>query len=123
MHSHYTVLSINCLHDLLNKIWEASSKWYNIGLGLELSINELDAIRQQEELLQDRFREMLKKWLRTVNPNKSQLIEALKQPSVGHQQLAEALHTWVPPATTAQADNHMAASVSTMTSTSKGAMG
>lgn len=116
---HNAVLSINCLRDLLNKVWGASSEWYNIGLGLDLSINELDCISQQEKRPQDCFREMLKKWLRkTVNPHKSQLINALRQPSVDHQQLAKDLCAWVPPGTTAKADNHMA-SVSTMTSASE----
>lgn len=112
------VLSVNYLRALLNKVWDANSEWYNIGLGLDLSSNELDGIRQEEKRPGDCFREVLKKWLMKSNPRKSQLIEALKQPCVGHEQLAEDLCAWVPPA---QSDNHKTSHASTRTSALDGA--
>ena len=114
----YVVFSIDSLQALLNELWNARSEWYNIGLGLGLSADELKSINQKERKPGDCLREVLIEWLKKRNPRKSQLIEALRQPCVGYEQLADDLHTWVPPANATQNDNHM---VSSASMTSEGA--
>lgn len=115
------MLSIDCLRHLLNKVWSANSKWYYIGLGLELSSDELDSISSKERQQPGEcFTEVLKKWLKKQNPRKSQLVGALRQPCIGYEQLAENLHTWVLPGNATQDDDHMV-SVSMTTSASEGA--
>lgn len=120
----HVVLSIKCLQTLLNEVWSANSEWYNIGLGLGLSIDELKSIDLIERRPGHCLREVLIKWLEKLDPKISQLIEALRQPCVGHEQLAENLRTWAPPArdTHQNTDNMaMQASVSTAASASDGA--
>ena len=99
---------------MLNKLWSAKSKWYNIGLGLGLSADELDSIDQKGREPGDCLREVLSHWLKKRNPRKSQLIEALRQPCVGYGQLAEDLHTWVPPANATQVDDNMVSASMTL---------
>ena len=108
----YVVFSINSLPDLLNELWNARSKWYNIGLGLGLSADELDSVDQKRKEPGDCLREVLIEWLKKRTPKKSQLIEALRQPSVGYEQLADKLHTWVPPANATQNDDLVVSSAS-----------
>ena len=103
----YVVFSVNSLHDVLNKLWNARSKWYNIGLGLGLSADELDSIDQKKKEPGDCLREALIEWLKKRNPRKSQLVKALRQPSIGYEQLADNLHIWVPPANATLNDDHM----------------
>ena len=107
----YVVFPLNSLPDLLNKLWNARSKWYNIGLGLGVSAGELDSIDQKREP-GDCLREVLIKWLKKRTPRKSQLIEALRQRSVGYEQLADNLHTWILPANATQNDDLMVSSAS-----------
>ena len=110
----YVVFSMDSLRTLLNKLWSARSEWYNIGLGLGLSADELKSIDQKERKPGDCLREVLIEWLKQRNPRKFQLIEALRQPCVGYENLAEDLHTWVPPANATQKfnDDHMVSSAS-----------
>ncbi len=103
----HAVFSVDSLQTLLNKLWSAKSEWYNIGLGLGLSADELNSIDQKERKPGICLREVLFEWLKKRNPRKSQLIEALRQPCVGYEQLAEELDTWVPPANATQNDGHM----------------
>ena len=116
----HAVLSVNCLRALFNEVWSANSEWYNIGLGLEFSCDELDSISMRERNPKDCFREVLKKWLKKRNPRKSQLIEALRQECVGYEQLAETLCAWVPSGSESDKRKVSHASVSTTTSASDG---
>ena len=106
----YVVFSMASVRTLLNKLWSARSEWYNIGLGLGLSADELKSIDQKERKPGDCLREVLIEWLKKRNPRKSQLIEALRQPCVGYEQLADDLRTWVPPSNATQNNDHMVSS-------------
>ena len=66
-------------------------KWYNIGLGLHISPDTLDAIKENERgICEGCFREMLKNWLRSnAKPTWTELVEVLRSPSVGYEQLSE----------------------------------
>ncbi len=83
-----------CLDDhlllVLNETYEARTKWYNIGLGLSVSVNTLDSIKGSSNDDGDRLREMYKPWLKGVNPLPTwrALIVALRSPSVGEGKLA-----------------------------------
>ena len=84
---------------MLNKLYPARSKWYNLGLALKLSPDDLDAIGNGEHSGKpgDCLREVLKLWLSiATNPEKGDLIEALKAPSVEYASLADELLGWFP---------------------------
>ena len=98
-------LSISDLGFVLDAVFTARTKWYNIGLSLKLPVDTLDAIGNEREDVGDHLREMLKHWLKGIfpEPTKKALVEALKSPTVGHAQLAteverklKSLHlTWI----------------------------
>lgn len=72
--------------EYLNELWPVRAKWYNLGLGLRLSSDELDAISKSFDKPDDCLREALKHWL-SNKPDKNDLITALRQPCVGYHQL------------------------------------
>jgi hypothetical protein len=57
-----------------------ASKWHNIGVLLGLPPGKLDAIQQDYRSSDDSLREMLKEWLKMIDPPPSweQLVDALK---------------------------------------------
>ena len=89
--SNADVLNAEHLTAVRSKIWGARTKWYDIGLELGIDPGTLYAIKCNNDNIEDRFREMLWKWLNKVNPQptKTQLAKALESPSVGHDHLAE----------------------------------
>ena len=84
-------MSPNDLRRVQDAIWEARAKWYNLGLGLDITADSLDSIELANQQNPDRcFRAMLTKWLREQDQSTwSALAEALKSPSVGLTHLAE----------------------------------
>ena len=66
-------------------------QWYNLGLGLDITPDSLDAIEVANTGKPDRcFRAMLIQWLREHHrPTWSALAEALRSPSVGRGHLAQ----------------------------------
>lgn len=57
-------LCINDLVDVQNVTWEARKDWYDIGLGLHISPDDLDTIQEDHRnISRTCFREMLKVWL------------------------------------------------------------
>jgi hypothetical protein len=74
-------------------VWEARTQWMNIGIELNILKTDLDAIKMaiQGGNPGDCLTEMLSLWLKQVNPSPTwtALITALKQPTVGLEQLAE----------------------------------
>ena len=84
------------LGEIFSKLYQLRAKWYNLGLGLELSPNDLDAIQEDSRSSDKCFREMLKQWLRQ-NPKKNDLIKALRNPAHGDDEtLANDLESWEP---------------------------
>ena len=71
--------------------WDARTKWYNLGLELDLDIATLDSIKENNDSIEDRFRAMLTTWLKTVDPNPTlaALAEALRSPTVGCKHLVK----------------------------------
>ena len=79
---------------VLNKTWDARSRWYHIGLALGIPTGTLDAVKKRcRDDPDECYTEMLKVWLRGVDPlpTWSALSKVLKSPSVGCGDLAEQL--------------------------------
>ena len=85
----------NDLWRVQDTVWDARSKWYNLGLGLDITPATLDSIEVANQQNPDRcFRAMLTKWLREhQRPTWSTLAEALRSPSVELTHLAEEIRT------------------------------
>ena len=85
-------LTIEDLGDVLEVVWEARSKWYNIGLKLGISAGTLDSIcKATSQNPDDCLTAMIKEWLKNGKPKPSwtELAKALKSRMVGYAQLAE----------------------------------
>lgn len=74
-------------------MWEGRAKWYNIGLALKLTPGTLDAIRANHRFVEDCFSATLKEWLivSKLHPSWSSLATALRDKTVGLQELADQL--------------------------------
>jgi len=87
-------LTVDSLGDLLEAVYQVSTKWYNLGLRLGLQPGLLDTIsvrcQQDPEVC---LREMLKEWLKRGEPTPEwkELVTALKSTAVGETTLARDL--------------------------------
>ena len=85
-------LTIDNIGDILEEVWEARVKWYNIGLKLGISVGTLDSIgKANNQNPDDCLTAMIKDWLKNGKPKPSwaELAKALKSRMVGYAQLAE----------------------------------
>ena len=86
-------MTITNLKTVRAAVWEARTQWMNIGIELDILKTDLDAIKAtvQGGNPGDCLTEMLTLWLKQVDPPPtwSALVTALKQPTVGLQQIAE----------------------------------
>ena len=108
-------LRINDLKDVHEELIDVSSKWYNIGLQLNLQPGVLDHIKEHKDA-NSCLREMLKHWLKGVHPSPTWklLIKALKSRSVSEADLAKRLKrkycrkivSYLPPMSKYFASNH-----------------
>jgi hypothetical protein len=87
-------LAIADLRIVRAAVWEARTQWMNIGIELNILKTDLDAINQRGSP-GDCLTEMLSLWLKQVNPlpTWTTLTTALRQPTVGHEQLAEQIES------------------------------
>jgi hypothetical protein len=72
-------------------IWAARSKWYDLGLELGITSDDLDTIEGDYKKIDPQFRAMLKVWLRSDHATWSALADALRQRPVGYEDLANEL--------------------------------
>ena len=81
------------LKNLLNELADASNKYYEIGIQLNISGEMLKQIEKDYKDTNRRFSEMLSCWLHGNGDNISwdPVISALKSPFVGYKTLAAAL--------------------------------
>ena len=70
------------LRTVQGALWDAKCKWYNLGLDFGLDESSLDAIRVNYQEVEDRFREVLWKCLKSVTPSWKALVKALRAPTV-----------------------------------------
>lgn len=85
-------MSIADLKKVQESTWDARTQWYNLGLGLDIAADALDAIEQKNAQKPDCcFRDMLGQWLRRDHPKPTwnALAEALRSSPVGYAKLAE----------------------------------
>ena len=87
--------AIGDLDQILNMAWDAREKWYCVGLGLGLNVNDLDHIKDKNKCDADEcFIEMMKAWLagHGVSRDQKSLSNALRQPMVNCIKLADTIN-------------------------------
>ena len=84
------VHTIGDLANVRRLVYPARTKWYDIGLELQLPVDTLDAIERSRGDDGDRLRDVLKYWLRRAAPapTSKALVDALKSAPVGESRLA-----------------------------------
>ena len=86
-----TTKDLKVVHESL---WEVRSKWRNLGIQLDMKIEDLEEIAaNNNQKVDDCFADCIIRWLRQSNPPPTWtfLIKALKSPTVGFQDLAKTL--------------------------------
>ena len=85
-------MTVRDLKTVCKAVWDARTKWLDIGLELDLNITDLNAIRAEYRGdIGMCFMEMLTLWLKQVDPPPtwSAMIDALKEPIIGFEHLGE----------------------------------
>ena len=77
----------------LEEVYDARSKWYDIGIMLKIPVSTLNSIRAQYHDPKDALREMLTVWLNSVDPKPTwrALVDVLQSKVVAEAQLADQL--------------------------------
>ena len=91
-------LTIRDLRTVRKAVWEAHQRWFDIGLKLDLSMSDLNAIKASHcNSVELCFSEMLTIWLKQVDPAPtwSALVGALQLPTVGYEELAKRVESEV----------------------------
>ena len=89
---HVGYLTLDDLNVVQNSSWDARAKWFNLGLQLNVKPSSLEAIQHKnKDHPDDCMTEMLILWLKQSNPRPSwsSLVAALKQQTVGQEDLAD----------------------------------
>ena len=83
------VLKEDDLFEIQEQLWDARSKWRNIGLGLKIRQPDIEVIYVNNGNVDDKFHSMILKWLQNgKNCTWAALCKALSARSVGHASLA-----------------------------------
>lgn len=76
------------LRDLLEDV--KTTKWYHLGLQLDISSHNLDIIEHDTNRLEDRLRQMFQKWLKICEkPSWRMIVNAVR--TIGEKALAKKL--------------------------------
>ena len=80
----FSQLAVDDFADVQEALWEARSKWHNIGTRLKLGVFELDCINAEQGFgLEEKFNLMIKTRLKKMEPcTWGDLHEALIHPTV-----------------------------------------
>ena len=83
-------LSEKDLLNVMEELADVRSKWYNIGLGLGLSVGTLNSIETEHSNTSDSLRATLMKWLNAYSPPPtwSKVVETLRTKTVDEARLA-----------------------------------
>ena len=87
-------LTLDDLSEVRGALYEASAKWYDIGIELKFSIGTLDTIRKDfPHAAEDCLRALCIRWLKCTEPRPTwaALTKALESPPVGEGHLAQQL--------------------------------
>ena len=84
-------LGLNDLFTVLSAVHDVRAKWYNIGLGLQVSTGTLDAINLECQDTQNCLRRVLTEWLKSSGACWEDLVKVLKTPVIGEERLANRL--------------------------------
>ena len=81
------------LKKVLSSIWEARKEWFHIGIQLDMKTSDLKVIKTDYDDAGLCFTEMLTAWLKRMNPPPTweALVDGLKSPTVGYEQLADTI--------------------------------
>lgn len=80
--------------EVQSALWKARRKWFNIGVRLGLSVNDLKTIDSEQKTLEDKLTEMILSWLRqTERCTWRALRKALKHHTVDRPDLAQKIRT------------------------------
>ena len=84
-------LNVGNLREVRALLYSVRSKWYDIGIELEIEIGTLESIKHQFKRPEDCLREVLIVWLKTVDPLPAwqTLADALRADAIGEADLAE----------------------------------
>ena len=82
------VLTVKDLRYVQEAVHPARTKWYDIGLQLDVPVGTLDCIEGEKGDGGDHLRNMLKWWLKQGAATWRALADALRSPTVGERQLA-----------------------------------
>ena len=97
MHAGLEILTVSDLAKVQDKIWEARTKWYQVGLLLGVSVDTLDVIQYNHPTNCDQcITDMIKEWLRASDLQRTWevLAKALESPQVGHSNLAKQIRSY-----------------------------
>ena len=83
-------MTIDDLRTVRDAIWDGRAKWKVLGIELHLPVSDLDVIKEDYFDIGRQFTEMLALWLQLDSPPTwSALIDALRSPTVGCEELAK----------------------------------
>ena len=85
------VLNIADLSTVRDKAYKVRTKWFDLGISLQVDADTLESIRQRFKTHEECFLEMLTVWLKSSSKNKTwrALVKALRDDAVGYGQLAD----------------------------------
>ena len=86
----HAVLTQHHLECLLEDTYDAHHQWFNIGLGLGLTILSLNTLREKYCQEENRYREVLKEWIRQGATVKK-LVHVLESNDVKQNEIARRL--------------------------------
>ena len=85
-------MTLEDLKTVQSDLWDVRSKWYNLGIQLDMKIEDLEAIKEKNSNNPDQcFTDCITCWLRRSDPLPTwvALLKALKEHTVGFQTLAQ----------------------------------
>ena len=76
---------------VLEELIDVGKKWFRLGLALGLKKPTLKKIKDENDDVDDCKLEMLTQWLEHLNPSWRSLVDALRNPTVKHEEVADVI--------------------------------
>ena len=92
-----TEIAVDDLGVVMEKLWDARTKWYYIGVQFGITVSDLDVIEMEPKSdVTEMFRKMIMTWLKKgENCTWRTVYDALKHCTVEQQRIAENLKSWL----------------------------